>query len=191
VRDMIAAKQLGSIRFYEGERALQSKIAGLIWSPSYSIGNAFYKARDALPLSVRRAAFNRYVEDPYDGAAPSAIVSALARLKRGELLSPASTQRLLNIMGHTKTGPNRLKGGLEAGWTLSHKTGTGQVFGPWQAGYNDIGILTAPDGRSYAVAVMIKKTATPLSTRMTLMNNVVEAVIAQHAMLRGTNYARQ
>ena len=32
VRDMIAAKSLGSIRFYEGERALQSKIAGLIWS---------------------------------------------------------------------------------------------------------------------------------------------------------------
>jgi beta-lactamase class A len=182
---------LGAIRFYNGERALQSKIAGLIWSPSYSIGNAFYEARNALPKSVRKAAFDRYVEDPYDGAAPSAIVGALARLKRGELLSPASTQRLLNIMGHTKTGPNRLKGGLEAGWTLSHKTGTGQVFGPWQAGYNDIGILTAPDGRSYAVAVMIKKTATPLSTRMTLMNNVVEAVIAQHAMLRGTNYARQ
>jgi beta-lactamase class A len=191
VRRVIETKHLGAIRFYNGERALQSRIAGLIWSPSYSIGNAFYEARNALPKSVRKAAFDRYVEDPYDGAAPSAIVGALARLKRGELLSPASTQRLLNIMGHTKTGPNRLKGGLEAGWTLSHKTGTGQVFGPWQAGYNDIGILTAPDGRSYAVAVMIKKTATPLSTRMTLMNNVVEAVIAQHAMLRGTNYARQ
>src|SRR5438046_2844544 len=41
VRSMIAAKHLGSIRFYNGERALQSRIAGLIWSPSYSIGNAF------------------------------------------------------------------------------------------------------------------------------------------------------
>src|SRR5262249_43140523 len=103
VRSMIASKHLGAIRFYNGERALQSRIAGLIWSPSYSIGNAFYEARDALPLSVRTAAFNRYVEDPYDGAAPSAIVSALARLKRGELLSPASTQRLLFIMSNTKT----------------------------------------------------------------------------------------
>ena len=55
--------------------------------------------------------------------------AALARLKRGELLSPASTQRLLYIMGNTQTGPNRLKGGLEPGWTLSHKTGTGQEFG--------------------------------------------------------------
>jgi beta-lactamase class A len=182
VRAMIESKNLGRIRFYNGERALQSRIAGLIWTPSYSIGNAFYEARDALPAGLRRAAFNRYVEDPYDGAAPSAIVNALARLKRGELLSPQSTQRLLNIMGNTKTGANRLKGGLEPGWHLSHKTGTGQVLGAQQAGYNDIGILTAPDGRSYSVAVMIKLTSVPLPTRMALMNNVVRAVIAQHAM---------
>ncbi len=188
VRDMIGTKHLGAIRFYNGERALQSKIAGLIWSPSYSVGNAFYEARDALPLRLRQAAFNRYVDDPYDGAAPSAIVHALARLKRGELLSPASTQRLLYIMSNTKTGANRLKGGLEPGWVLNHKTGTGQVLGSQQAGYNDIGILTGPDGRSYSVAVMIKLTSVPLPVRMTLMNNVVRAVITQNERLRGAAY---
>jgi beta-lactamase class A len=182
VRKMIATKHLGAIRFYNGERALQSRIAGLIWSPSYSIGNAFYEARDALPLAVRKAAFDRYVNDPIDGAAPSAIVNALARLKRGELLSRASTERLLDIMSHTKTGANRLKGGLQPGWVLNHKTGTGQVLGADQAGYNDIGILTAPDGRSYAVAAMIKLTSVPLPVRMSLMNNVVRAVIVQHDM---------
>jgi beta-lactamase class A len=182
VRAMIKEKHLGAIRFYDGERALQSRIAGLIWTPSYSIGNAFYEARDALPLAVRTAAFNRYVEDPYDGAAPSAIVNALARLKRGELLSAATTERLLTIMSNTHTGANRLKGGLAPGWVLNHKTGTGQVLGTRQAGYNDIGILTAPDGRSYAVAVMIKLTSVPLPVRMTLMNNVVRAVIMQHDM---------
>jgi beta-lactamase class A len=184
VRRMIAAKHLGAIRFGNGERALQSRIAGLAWNPSYSIGNAFFEARDALPLSVRKAAFDRYVANPYDGAAPSAIVNALAKLKRGELLSASSTERLLTIMSSTHTGPNRLKGGLEPGWTLSHKTGTGQVFGGEQAGYNDVGILTAPDGKSYAVAVMIKLTSEPLPIRMTLMNNVVRAVIAQHGMLQ-------
>ena len=182
VRAMIREKHLGAIRFYNGERALQSRIAGLIWSPSYSIGNAFFEARNALPLSVRQSAFNRYVEDPYDGAAPSAIVNALARLKRGELLSPASTARLLDIMSNTHTGANRLKGGLAPGWVLNHKTGTGQELNGQQAGYNDIGILTAPDGRSYSVAVMIKLTSVPLPVRMTLMNNVVRAVITQHDM---------
>ena len=56
------------------------------------------------------------------------------------------------------------------------------MLGATQAGYNDIGILTAPDGRSYSVAVMIKKTSTPLGVRMKLMNDVVRAAIAQHEM---------
>jgi beta-lactamase class A len=180
VRRFIADRELGSIRFYEGERALQSRIAGLTWSQSYSIGDAFYRARDALPLAVRRRLFERYIDDPYDGATPSAIADTLARLKKGELLSPASTARLLTIMSNTRTGPNRLKGGLKPGWTLAHKTGTGQILEGVQAGYNDIGVLTAPDGRSYAVAVLIKRTAAPLPTRMALMNEVVRSVIAAH-----------
>jgi beta-lactamase class A len=189
VRAFIAGKQLGAIRFYDGERALQSRIAGLIWSQSYSVGNAFSAARNALPLSVRKAAFNRYVEDPYDGASAAAIASALARLKRGELLSPPSTQKLLTVMGNTRTGKNRLRGGLKPGWTLSHKTGTGQQLGAVQAGYNDIGIVTAPDGRSYSVAVMIKTTSTPLPVRMALMNNVVRAIIAQHEMRHAASFS--
>ena len=180
VRAMIAAKHLGAIRFANGERALQSKIAGLTWEPAYSIGTAFFTARDALPMKIRQAAFDRYVSNPYDGAAPSAIVDALARLKQGKLLSPVSTEYLLTIMSQTHTGPNRLKGGLAPGCTLNHKTGTGQVLGPAQAGYNDVGILTAPDGKSYAIAVMIKLTSVPLPVRMTLMNEVVRAVIAEH-----------
>ncbi|GLR46718.1 class A beta-lactamase [Sphingomonas astaxanthinifaciens] len=185
VRRFIADRKLGAIRFYEGERALQSRIAGLTWSQSYSIGDAFYKARDALPMAVRKSLFERYISDPYDGAAPAAIVGTLARLKRGELLSPASTARLLTIMSDTRTGKNRLRGGLKPGWTLAHKTGTGQILNGVQAGYNDIGVLTAPDGRSYAVAVMIKRTATPLIVRMNLMNEVVRAVIAAHEARQG------
>lgn len=182
VRAMIERKHLGAIRFANGERSMQSRIAGVTWSQEYSIGGKFFQVRDALPMNVRQAAFDRYVASPYDGAAPSAVVSALARLKRGALLSAKSTAYLLDIMSHTRTGPNRLRGGLQPGWTLNHKTGTGQELGGAQAGYNDIGILTAPDGRSYAVAVMIKLTSTPLPVRMTLMNNVVRSVIAQHDM---------
>ena len=188
VRAMIRDKRLGAIRFYNGERSLQSRVAGLTWTQSYSIGRAFYDARNALPMSIRKAAFDRYVADPFDGASASAIAAALVRLKRGELLSPDSTARLLRIMSQTKSGPNRLKGGLKPGWTIQHKTGTGQVLGDVQAGYNDIGIVTAPNGRSYAVAVMIKRTSTPLPVRMTLMNNVVRAIITQHELSYAAGY---
>ena len=189
VRAMIARKHLGSIRFANGERDMQSRIAGLTWSQDYALNGKFFEARDALPIKARSAAFNNYLDNPYDGAAPYAIVSALARLKRGELLSAASTAHLLDIMSRTHTGPQRLKGGLAPGWTLNHKTGTGQELGGEQAGYNDIGILTAPDGKSYAVAVMMKRTSTPLPVRMALMSDVTRAVIAQHDLASGGSSA--
>jgi beta-lactamase class A len=47
IRAMISHKHLGAIRFGDGERALQSKIAGQEWDPGYSIGTAGFEARDA------------------------------------------------------------------------------------------------------------------------------------------------
>jgi beta-lactamase class A len=180
VRSFLREKGIGGVRFGPGERLLQSSIAGLdAWKPNYA-GNGFYAARNALPMSVRRAAFERYIANPMDGATPLGVVDALARLKRGELLSPESTQRLLSIMSNTKTGKQRLKGGLQPGWHLAHKTGTGQVLGSVQAGYNDIGVITAPDGHSYAIAVMIRRTSAPLGQRMLAMQNTVRAVINFH-----------
>ena len=112
-------------------------------------------------------------------------------LKKGELLSRGSTDKLLRIMSNTRTGPQRLKGGLAPGWSLAHKTGTGQVLGPVQSGYNDIGILTAPDGSSYAVAVMIRKTSTPIPARMQLMQNVTRAVVDYQRNIQAYNIARR
>ena len=181
VRDFLRDKGIGGIRFGPGERLLQSSIAGLgQWKPSYA-GSGFYAARNAVPMSTRRSAFERYIANPMDGATPLAVVDALARLKRGELLSPESTQRLLSIMSNTKTGKLRLRGGLQPGWQLAHKTGTGQVLGSEQAGYNDIGVITAPDGHSYALAVMIRRTSAPLAHRMQAMQNTVRAVINFHS----------
>jgi beta-lactamase class A len=190
VRAFLRDKRIDGIRFGPGERLLQSQIAGIEWQQSWAYNGGFYKARNALPLSARRAAFERYIANPMDGATPNGIVDALSRLKRGELLSPGSTQKLLGIMGNTKTGPQRLKGGLQPGWHLSHKTGTGQVLGGEQAGYNDIGLLTGPDGRSYAVAVMIRRTSAPLGERMAAMQSTVRAVIGFDQNLTSYGMAR-
>ena len=179
VREMIARKGLGAIRFYNGERALQSKIAGLIWSQSYSIGNAFFDARNALPMAVRKAAFERYLADPYDGASPHAIASALASLKRGELLKPASSAKLLSIMGQTRTGKLRVRAALAPGWDWNHKTGTGQELNGRIGGINDIGLLTAPDGSVYAMAIMTVPNSSDGGAQE-LMRNVAKAAMAAH-----------
>ena len=180
VRDFIARKQLGTIRFGPGERLLQAGTAGLAWKSEYSMGNAFAVARSRLSPAVRRAAYEAYIKDPPDGAAAASIADALARLHRGELLSADSTAWLLATMDGAKTGKARVRGAVPPGWLYGHKTGTGQDLGSRTAGFNDVGILTAPDGRSYAVAVMIGDTSRPVRERQLLMQAVASAIVAHH-----------
>ena len=180
VKQFIEKNRLGAIRFGPGERAMQSAIAGIEWRQEYSVGRRFYSARSALPYDRRKAALDRYLADPVDGASPAAIVTALAKLARGELLSASSTQLLLGIMGRVKSGPNRLKAGVPADWRFAHKTGTGQELAPVSTGYNDIGIMTAPDGTGYAVAVMISDTTASIPARMAFMQSISRLVASYH-----------
>ena len=180
VRDFINRKNLGRIRFGPGERAMQSAIAGLAWKQEYSVGNAFFKARDSVPYAQRKAALDRYLADPVDGASPAAIAGALGRLAKGELLSERSTRLLLGILERTRSGPNRLKAGVPADWRFIHKTGTGQQLPPVSTGYNDVGIMTAPDGSRYAVVVMLGDTTAPIPQRMVFMQSISRAVAEYH-----------
>jgi beta-lactamase class A len=182
VRGYLARRFFGpeTIRFGPGERMLQSQTAGLTWSQDMAMGRRFYTARANLPRSAREKALDAYLANPIDGAAPSAIVRALAKLKKGDMLSPSSTQALLAIMGDAKTGPQRVKAGVPEGWTYVHKTGTGQDLSPRSTGYNDVGIMTAPDGTSYAIAVMIGETTVSIPERWALMQSVARAVAALH-----------
>lgn len=180
VRNMLERKGLGGIRFAGGERALQSATAGLSWQQRYSVGRTFYAERAKLPDAVRREALDRYLATLPDGAQPLAIVSAIAKLKRGLLLSTNSTRVLLSLMSESQTGKQRLAGGVPDGWRFGHKTGTGQEFDGTSTGYNDVGFMTAPDGTSYAIAVMIAKTRQPIPVRQQLMQGISATIAAQH-----------
>jgi beta-lactamase class A len=81
-------------------------------------------------------------------------------------------------MGRVLTGTRRLRGGLPPGWRIAHKTGTGQDLGGMTTGYNDVGLITAPDGRVYAVAVMIASTRRPIGARMGFIARVAREVVA-------------
>ncbi len=180
VRNMLERKGLSGIRFGGGERAMQSATAGMTWQQRYSIGRTFYAERAKVPDGVRREALDRYLATLPDGAQPQAIVSALAKLKRGTLLSANSTRVLLSLMNGSRTGRQRLAGGIPEDWRFGHKTGTGQDFAGASTGYNDVGIMTAPDGTSYAVAVMIANTRQPVPVRQQMMQAVSRAISGQH-----------
>jgi beta-lactamase class A len=168
------------VRASPEERFLQSEVAGLTWRPEYSFGQAFWIARSTVDPKVRVARLQAYLADPKDGATPDGIVQGLSRLMHGDLMSPASTQQFLKILRQTTTGPQRLKAGLGPGWSIAHKTGTGQDLGDLSTGYNDVGLLTAPDGRTYAVAVMIASTRAPVPVRQAFMADVARVVVAHH-----------
>ena len=82
-------------------------------------------------------------------------------------------------MGATRTGGMRVRAALKPGWKWSHKTGTGQVLQGRIGGINDIGILTAPDGSVYAMAIMTVPNRSD-GAAQGLMQTVTRAVIAAH-----------
>jgi len=177
INRMLTEKGVRGVGFGPGERLLQARTAGLVWRKEWAGGAGFLQARAALNPTARRKALERYLAAPEDGATANGVTLGLSLLAQGKLLSPASTDRLFRTMLASKTGPMRLKSGLRPGWKMAHKTGTGQELGSLATGYNDVGLLTAPNGHRYAVAVMIASTRQPIPVRMRLMGDVTRAVI--------------
>ncbi len=62
--------------------------------------------------------------DPHDTTTPAAMAGNLKRLVTGEALSPASRAQLTEWMVGCKTGANRLRGGLPAGWKSATRPAT-------------------------------------------------------------------
>ncbi|HEY5916447.1 MAG TPA: class A beta-lactamase, subclass A2 [Chryseolinea sp.] len=87
---------------------------------------------------------------------PLAMVQLLQLIHEGKVLSSSSNEFLLKIMTETTTGPNRIKGLLPKDAMVAHKTGTS---GPNEEGVtaaiNDVGIVTLPNGKHYAIAAFM------------------------------------
>lgn len=61
--------------------------------------------------------------DPNDTTTPAAMAGSLRRFVLGDVLSPASRERLVGWMRDCKTGTDMLRAGLPSGWTVGDKTG--------------------------------------------------------------------
>jgi beta-lactamase class A len=85
--------------------------------------------------------------DKRDSSTPKAMVRLLAKLYKGDVLSPSSRGVLLGAMSRCLTGRNRIPAGLPLGTLVAHKTGT--LYGQT----SDVGIIRMPDGRAVALAV--------------------------------------
>jgi beta-lactamase class A len=87
---------------------------------------------------------------------PMALVQIMDGLHHHKLLSDSSTNFLMGLMVQSPTGPKRIKGLLPEGTVVAHKTGTGsQNPEGLISATNDTGIITLPDGKHVALAVLV------------------------------------
>lgn len=140
------------------ERVFQPEILGL---PGYGWDQAidtaqFYKAIQAIPAAERRKTLEATLKDKRDSATPDASIGFLEGLAKGNWLrEPAHAALLDKIMLETKAGPQRIRAGLPKGTRFVHRTGLGPSADGLNHATNDIGIVTLPDGRRFAIAVYL------------------------------------
>lgn len=87
--------------------------------------------------------------DLRDSATPVAMAQLLSGLFQGRWLSSRSRAFLLGTMERCQTGRHRMRALLPGEARLAHKTGTLSNTA------SDVGIMQAPDGHAYAVAIYV------------------------------------
>lgn len=90
---------------------------------------------------------------------PFSAVQLLKLFYDKKILSKASHDFLWDIMIKASSGPNKIKGLLPKGTVVAHKTGSsGANADGITAASNDIGIVTLPNGKHFAIAVFVSMT---------------------------------
>lgn len=87
--------------------------------------------------------------DNRDSATPETMVALLTGLYQGRWLTASSREVIIDAMERCRTGTRRIPALMPDDVTVAHKTGSLNNTS------SDIGILTAPDGRSVVVAIYV------------------------------------
>ncbi|GAA5120135.1 class A beta-lactamase BlaC [Pseudonocardia adelaidensis] len=111
--------------------------------------------------------------DERDTTTPRAIAGSLRALVLGDHLDPADRALFTEWLVGNRTGDERIRAGLPAGWRVGDKTGTGS-YGT----ANDVAVLWPPDAAPIAVAVLTSRAAED-ATRDEALLAEAAAVVAQ------------
>ena len=109
--------------------------------------------------------------DPRDVTTPGAMLADLRRLALGDVLSAASRGQFIRWLMANKTGDERLRAGLPAGWRVGDKTGSGD-----HGSTNDVALIWPPDRAPILVSVYLTETKAPSDRRNATLAAVGRAV---------------
>lgn len=122
-------------------------------------------------------AMNSFSEtNPRDTTTPRAMTDDLATFLLGDVLSPASRAQLLAWAAATSTGPGRIRGGVPAGWTVAHKTGTSG-----EGDYNDVAFLQPPGRAPLFLSIYLSRSKLEWAPSEAILAAVARAVSAEVA----------
>lgn len=89
---------------------------------------------------------------------PNGMMKLLETFYYRRKLSKNSSDFLWSLLEKTTTGPKRLKGLLPNGAIVAHKTGSSGTKNGVTAATNDVGFVTLPNGKRYAIVVFVSDT---------------------------------
>ena len=112
---------------------------------------------EGIAISATEAQMKKAWEVQYTNwCQPATMLRLLRIFYEGKILSKTSNDLLMKLMTESENSPNRLKGLLPATAIVAHKTGTSNTNKKGlTAATNDIGIVTLPNGRHYAIVVYV------------------------------------
>lgn len=145
---------------YEHER--EPAVFGLKPDSAFADAARFKAAIAAIEPQARRNAQMRYLRDPRDTASPRAIAALYARLEQGRLLQRRNAALVLDLLGRSKTGLDRLSAGMTRGWTLAHRGGQTPTTDGFTAVFNDSGIASGRAGSRIAIVVFMEGATLPV-----------------------------
>lgn len=111
-----------------------------------------------------------------NSAEPRALVALLRLLADRSPLSPQHTQLLLGWMTASHTGDHRIRALLAPGTVVADKTGTSGSARNFTNATNDVGLITLPDGRKLAIAILVADAAAPSAVREHVIAEIAQAV---------------
>jgi beta-lactamase class A len=107
---------------------------------------------------------------------PADVVHLLDLFYQGKVLSKTSNDFLWKIMAETSTGPHRIKGLLPKDVVVAHKTGTSPTNKEGLSpATNDVGIITLPNGKHLAIAVLVCNSMADEATRDEVIAKIAKA----------------
>ena len=174
----LTGKSVVEMRIDRYEREVQTEMLGLApFRPDWRGEAAFLRAWSTVPPAQTRRAVDAYLADPRDTATPRAALHFLDLLDQGQLVEPASRAFLLQAMTTITSGAHRLKAGLPKGSVFAHKTGSSRVVQGVVGALNDIGLVTLPDKRRYAMAAFLSGARAPVEACEAALADVARALV--------------